>query len=387
MIPSPVRRPSLSTRKPFARLRSIPSSRATRRARRSIPPLTIAVRTPRARSPSMSVAAPGMIGTRARMASRSSTERLGAWRCQMRTSVRMNSWSSIRPARKSRSPSALWSWKWWWTAAKELSTSTSVPSMSSATSLSTVAPGDRVRPVEDGVVGTDAPAGEVPVDLFRPAGADDRRGAVPLQPVERDGGERDPGLRGQGLQRPRPSQEVGQSVGLRLPLDEPLELRGRLLPVQVASVQEAPRERGVGLEEDPVRATVVLHGGGLVAVEQVVQHLVHDDLRFGEVARGFLELLEPEVRNSDGADAAVLPQRFEGRDRLGERDFCVRGVDEVEVDRRPSQPFEAVDEAGLHLGGPKVLPRDLGREEDVGGPARGAGEDVPQDPFGAAAAV
>ncbi len=62
------------------------------------------------------------------------------------------------------------------------------------------------------------------------------------------------------------------------------DLGGDPLPVEVPTVQEAPRQRRVRLEQDLVRPAVLPNGVGLVPVEEVVADLVDDDARLGEVA-------------------------------------------------------------------------------------------------------
>src|ERR1700691_4629029 len=348
-IPSPVRRPSASTRNPLASTRSIPSSRAIRWASRSMPPLTIAVRAPRACSPWINSPAPGISGTRSRIASRSSMRMSGRCFHQMRTSDRTNSRSSISLAMNCRRPSAFCSPKCAWTAAHELATLTSVPSMSRATSLSTVAPRDRIGPIEEGIGGTDRPGGEVRVDVLGSAHADHRRGAHLLEPVQCDGRQGNVRLAGEGPQRPGLLEDPGQAVRFEQSVGELAHLGGDAPSVEVTTVEQTPGEGRVRLEQDLVGPAVFPDRVRLVAVEQVVPDLVHGQPRLRQTTGGRLELLDREVGDPDRTDLPLLPEGLEGAHRLRKRYVRVGRVHQVEVHRPASEAFQGVDEARTDL--------------------------------------
>jgi hypothetical protein len=120
--------------------------------------------------------------------------------------------------------------------------------MSSATSISTVAPRDRVGAVEDAVRGPSRPRGEVRVDLLRAAHAHDRGRAHLLQPVEGNRRERHVGVAGQGPQRPGALEDTGKAVRFEEARGELAHLGRDPLPVEIAAVEQPSRQGRVRLD-------------------------------------------------------------------------------------------------------------------------------------------
>src|SRR5579875_3936229 len=328
-----------------------------------------------------------MSGTRARISSRSPVASCGRWARHFRMSDRMNSRSSIRFSRNSRRASSLSSSKASWTTLQELPTSTSVPSMSKAASLSTFASGDRVRLGKQGGVGPEPPGREVLRNLLRSAGAEDGGGPLGPQPVERQRGHRKAGPVGQLLELSGARHVVRPPVAVKESLGEPTDLGGGLPPVQEPTLKEPPGEGGIRLDQDMVFPAELPDRLRVPPIEEVEPDLVHGDLRLGQPVDRLGQLLEAEVGDPNRPDPARLPELLERRERLLERGLGVGGVDEVEIDARPTEPLQALGQRGADLVGAQVLPGDLGRDERLAGERRGSFQRLPEKPFRTPVAV
>jgi hypothetical protein len=198
--------------------------------------------------------------------------------------------------------------------------------------------------------------GEDGLDLLDVLRADDRR---------RDPRARDQPGQGHGADgRARVARDRLESrLDGRLHPPSIARLKERLAPASIenrrparirAAGEQAPRERRVGEESDPLRPHARQDLGLDAAVEQVVEVLRAREPPVAEQAIGDDDVPRREVRDADGPDLALVAQALELAEGLVQRRMGIPLMDLHEVEAFASKAREALLDVATNRDRPRI---------------------------------